>query len=177
MNRFSSNYPKELIEAIKFVKGDSYQDEIRRDIDPTYLKRELKYSILSYVEPSKFDGKKLLDFGCGTGSSSINLSRLLNNAKIIGIDNDETLIDIAKQKLKHYGYNNLRFFKSSGFLNKDSDKFDFILLSAVHEHLTKKERMSLMPLLWEKLKSNGIMFINQTPLGGHYLKIIPLTYR
>ena len=102
----------------------------------------MQYSILSYVEPSKFDGKKLLDFGCGTGNSSINLSRLLNNAKIIGIDNDETLINIAKQKLKHYGYNNLRFFKSNQFLNKDSDKFDFILLSAVHEHLTKQERMS-----------------------------------
>ena len=41
------------------MKGDSYQDEIRRDIDPAYLKRELQYSILSYVEPSKFDGKYL----------------------------------------------------------------------------------------------------------------------
>lgn len=163
MNRFNSDYPKELIEAIKFVKGDSYQDEIRRDIDPTYLKRELKYSILSYVEPSRFDGKKLLDFGCGTGSSSINLSRLLNNTKIIGIDNDETLIDLAKQKLRHYGYTNLKFFESSRFLSDNSIEYDFILLSAVHEHLTKKERISLMPMLWKKLKSGGIIFINQTP--------------
>ena len=93
----NSNYPEDLIDAIKIVKGDSYQDEIRRDIDPTYLKRELQYSILSYIEPSKFDGKYLLDFGCGTGSSSINLSRLLNNTKIIGIDNDETLINLAKK--------------------------------------------------------------------------------
>ena len=159
----NSNYPEDLIDAIKIVKGDSYQDEIRRDIDPTYLKRELQYSILSYIEPSKFDGKYLLDFGCGTGSSSINLSRLLNNTKIIGIDNDETLINLAKKKLTHYGYNNLKFFNSNQFLNNDSNKYDFILLSAVHEHLTKKERITLMPLLWKKLKSNGIIFVNQTP--------------
>lgn len=163
MDKYNSNYPEELIDAIKIVKEDNYQDEIRRDIDPTYLKRELQYSILSYIEPSKFDGKYLLDFGCGTGSSSINLSRLLNNTKIIGIDNDETLIGLAKKKLGHYGYTNLKFFESSRFLSNDPNKFDFILLSAVHEHLTKKERITLMPLLWKKLKSNGIIFINQTP--------------
>ena len=55
MDKYNSNYPEELIDAIKIVKEDSYQDEIRRDIDPTYLKRELQYSILSYIEPSKFD--------------------------------------------------------------------------------------------------------------------------
>tara|TARA_Y100000996_G_scaffold394381_1_gene358683 strand:- start:1849 stop:3900 length:2052 start_codon:yes stop_codon:yes gene_type:complete len=163
MNKFNPDYPKELIEAIKIVKGDSFQDEIRRDIDPNYLKRELQYSILSYVEPSKFDGKCILDFGCGTGSSAINLSRLLNNTKIIGIDNDETLIDIAKQKAIHYGYANLKFFYSNKFFSNDSNKYDFILLSGVHEHLTKKERITLMPLLWRKLKPNGIIFINQTP--------------
>ena len=163
MNKNNSNYPEELIDAIKIVKGESYQDEIRRDIDPTYLKRELQYSILSFVEPSKFDGKYLLDFGCGTGSSSINLSRILNNTKIIGIDNDETLINLAKQKLNHYGYDNLKFFNSNKFLINDSNKYDFIVLSAVHEHLTKKERITLMPLLWKKLKTNGIIFINQTP--------------
>ena len=139
MKKNNSNYPEELIDAIKKVKGDSYQDEIRRDIDPAYLKRELQYSILSYVQPSKFDRKYLLDFGCGTGSSSLNLSRLLKNTKIIGIDNDETLINLAKKKLTHYGYNNLKFFNSNQFLNNDSNKYDFILLSAVHEHLTKRK--------------------------------------
>ena len=49
MKKNNSNYPEELIDAIKKVKGDSYQDEIRRDIDPAYLKRScnIQYYLMS----------------------------------------------------------------------------------------------------------------------------------
>jgi hypothetical protein len=41
--------------------------------------------------------------------------------------------------------------------------FDFVMLSAVYEHLLPEERRRVMPWIWSKLKPGGTLFINQTP--------------
>ena len=42
-------------------------------------------------------------------------------------------------------------------------KFDFVMLSAVFEHLLPGERPVIMPLLYDVLKPGGVLFLNQTP--------------
>lgn len=41
--------------------------------------------------------------------------------------------------------------------------FDFIVLSAVYEHLLPEERKPVLAMLWAALRPGGILFINQTP--------------
>jgi hypothetical protein len=48
-------------------------------------------------------------------------------------------------------------------LPNEIGQFDYIMLSAVYEHLLPDERRTLMPLLWSFLKPGGALFINQTP--------------
>ncbi len=63
-------YPVGLIEAILGVKGPAWLcDEIQRDENPLYVESELRYSILGFVSEQDLAGKRLLDFGCGCGSS------------------------------------------------------------------------------------------------------------
>ena len=74
-------------------------------------------------------------------------------------------IKIANMRKAHYNLDNLHFKISpnENALPEDLPKVDFIVLSAVHEHLLPEERKSLMPMLWERLKPGGVIFLNQTP--------------
>jgi hypothetical protein len=62
-----TNYPLNLIGLIFEIKGSSYLcDEIRRDVDPNYVQRDLEMDLTGYFTKQDFVGKKILDFGCGS---------------------------------------------------------------------------------------------------------------
>jgi SAM-dependent methyltransferase len=42
-------------------------------------------------------------------------------------------------------------------------QFDFVIFSAVYEHLLPDERQILLPLIWGALKPGGVLFLNGTP--------------
>src|SRR5438309_766029 len=65
----------------------------------------------------------------------------------------------------YLGKSALEFFLSpSGTaLPAGLGEFDYIVLSAVYEHLLPEERRILLPRIWSHLKPGGVLFINQTP--------------
>lgn len=161
-----TRYPLRLIRKVLEIKGPAYLcDEIARDEDPTYLQPGLEKSILGFVPGNRFEGKELLDFGCGSGASTMVLARILPKTRIIGLDLNPKLLKIAKLRAQHYGFHTVRFMQSP---NPDSipheiGNFDFLTLNAVYEHLLPRERKSLVPQLWAHLRLGGILFINETP--------------
>src|SRR5262245_22992055 len=71
-------YSLDLIEHVLRVKGPAYLcDEIMRDEDPLYVQHSFFWGILSYMEEKAFAGQRVLDFGSGSGSSSMVLARML----------------------------------------------------------------------------------------------------
>jgi SAM-dependent methyltransferase len=45
----------------------------------------------------------------------------------------------------------------------EASSFDFVIMSAVFEHLLPAERRAIMPQLWRALRPGGRLFLNQTP--------------
>lgn len=165
-NTCDTSYPIDLIEKILEVKGPNYLcDEILRDESPYYVQKNLKFDLLSYLDKEDIKNKRLLDFGCGSGSSTMILTRMFPQTEIVGIELEEKLLSIAKARANHYGYANLELIISPNADNLPSDIgfFDYIVLSAVYEHLLPYERAKLLPEIWNTLKPGGILFINQTP--------------
>lgn len=160
-----SRYPLDLISAIHAAKDLYVCDEIMREEDPRYVEHYLRHEILSYVPPAAFRGKRILDFGCGSGASSVVLARLFPECEIIGLELQERLLGISRLRAKHFGLRRARFLRSpSGDTIPDAlGSFDFVLFSAVFEHLLPSERRTLLPLVWRRLKPGGILFLNQTP--------------
>lgn len=161
-----TSYPIDLIEQILNVNGPAWLcDEIMRDESSEYVQKNLKYDILCYVSEEEFKNKKILDFGCGSGASTVVLGRMFPYTAIVGIELEDKLLSIAKLRLKHYGFDKIKLLISTSANNlpKDIGSFDCIILSAVFEHLLPYERKTLLPKIWNLLKSNGILFINQTP--------------
>lgn len=159
-------YPIDLIKEIVEQKGPAYVcDEILREESPEYIQKSLYFNLLSYVSVETFRDKRLLDFGCGSGASTLVLTRMLPCSEIVGIELEPNLLAIAYSRAEYYGYGNIKFLQSpqNDQLPEGIGSFDFIVLSAVYEHFLPEERALLMPKLWNLLNPGGILFLNQTP--------------
>ena len=161
-----TSYSDDLIQRILDVKGIDYLcDEIGRDEDPNYLERTLLLDILAYLPEAAFDGKTILDFGCGCGASTMIMARTFPRARIVGVELLPEHVAIAEQRATHHGAKNVRFLTSPDgeSLPEGIGSFDFVIMSAVYEHLLPSERRTLLPLLWSHLVPGGILFLDQTP--------------
>jgi SAM-dependent methyltransferase len=161
-----TNYSDELIELILKTKGIDYLcDEICREIDPNYVQRDLQFDLSSYLPDEDFANQRILDFGCGSGASTMILSRMYPKAEIVGVELEEKHLKIARARLQHYQNPNVNFevSPSPNELPKNIGSFDLIIFSAVYEHLLPNERKDVLPLIWSVLKPSGLLFLNMTP--------------
>lgn len=164
--KWVTRYPVDLIEAILKIKGAAWLcDEIERDENPAYTASDIHASIFGYIAKSEMEGKRILDFGCGSGASTMILSRLLPNSHIYGIELEKQFLAIAQRRAEFYKAKNVTLLlsPSEDRLPDEIQEVDYILLSAVYEHLLPEERPALLLQMWERLTANGILFINQTP--------------
>ena len=140
-------------------------DHVARLEDPNYVARSLRRQVLAYFTPADLVGTRMLDFGCGTGASSIILSEWLPGLQIIGAELDPHRVELARRIAACRRLPNVSFHVSPtpDSLPSEVGQVDFIMLSAVYEHLLPHERKTLMPLLWSHLKPGGVIFVNQTP--------------
>ncbi len=162
---WDTSYPMALIQEIHSTKGLYLCDEIMREEDPCYVEHYLRHEVLGYVDAAEFAGKRVLDFGCGSGASTVVLGRILPPCEIVGVELDEKLLSIARLRAEHFGGRGVRFLQSpSGdSLPEALGVFDHVIFSAVYEHLLPHERRAVLPLIWRHIKPGGILFLNQTP--------------
>lgn len=162
-----TSYSEALIEKLLEIKGPAWLcDEILRDESPDYVQKNLHAGILEYVPAEKINGRSILDFGCGSGASTMILSRMFPDSEITGIELDADLLSAARARAAFYGREKqIRFYLSPGpdRLPEEPPLFDFIVFSAVFEHLLPDERRTLLPLLWSRLNPGGVLFLNETP--------------
>src|SRR5687767_12764349 len=166
LQSYETAYPLELIKLTLEVQGLPWLcDAISRDEDPEVVRNELETNLFEFFDKEAFSGKRLLDFGCGAGSSSMCLARLLPQTQIVGVELNGKLIQLAEARARHYGFDNIEFHISpkGTELPTDMGEFDFCMMSAVYEHLLPKERANILPRIWSSLKPGGALFINQTP--------------
>jgi SAM-dependent methyltransferase len=160
-----TSYPLPLVLDIHATKGLHVCDEIMRDENPRYVEQHLRHAVLGYVPAEAFAGGRVLDFGCGSGASLLVLNRILPPCEIVGVEIDARLIELARSRARHFGLDWLRVLQSPSpeALPPDLGKFDFIMFSAVFEHLMPNERRKVLPLVFRHLRPGGVLFLNQTP--------------
>lgn len=161
-----TRYPRELIELIFARRGPAFVcNEIARDEDEHYVAWELRHDLLAYVDPESMRGRRVLDFGCGAGASSMILARLLPGAQIVGIELEAPSLEIARARQAFHQYANIQFLQSpSGSeLPPGLGRFPLIVFSAVFEHLLPAERPAILAQIWDLLEPGGIAILDQTP--------------
>ena len=166
-----TTYPVGLIQAICQVKEfGNICDEMRRDEVASYVGRSLRFAIFPYFEEADFRGKRILDFGCGMGASSMWLSRMFPESEIVGVELEPHLLEIARMRRDFHRADKVTLLQSpSGdSLPPDLGTFDFVVFSALFEHLLPHERPALLPKVWETLSPGGVLFLCETPHRYHF---------
>ena len=140
-------------------------DSLSRHDDPRYVIKTLQRQLLAYFDPEAFAGKRLLDFGCGSGASTLCMAALFPNTEVVGVELSQSNVEMARKICAARGLSNCSFLMSpdGNSLPPGLGTFDFAMLSAVYEHLLPDERRQVMPLIWSSLNPGGVLFVNQTP--------------
>jgi 2-polyprenyl-3-methyl-5-hydroxy-6-metoxy-1,4-benzoquinol methylase len=160
----TTTYPVELIEMFLERAGIAGVCEvIGRDGDS--MTESIRDLTSAYFSSADMSGKRILDFGCGGGASTVILARLFPQAEVIGVELMEDKLAMGRARAVHHGLKNIQFLASpdSFHVPRDLGTFDFAYLFAVYEHLLPEERPVIMRLVWEHLKPGGIVFIDATP--------------
>ncbi len=92
----------QTLRKIALSKGRYFRDEIERGEDPDYTQKS--FQILVKEFEIKLEGKRILDFGCGSGASTISLLRC-GATDVTGVDVDEILLGNAAARLSNFFQN------------------------------------------------------------------------
>lgn len=122
---------------------------------------------------SKSYNRKVLEYGCGMGSSAFALAR--QGAKVVGIDISEVGIKLAKEHAKKEHLDNIFFLVMDGekmsFKNKS---FDIVCGTSILHHLQLDKTLKELTRV---LKNDGIAIfiepLGHNPAINFYRKLTP----
>ncbi len=120
---------------------------------------ELKFKSALIKQASILPHHKVLDFGIGTATLSLLLSKKQPDCYIEGVDVDEKVLKIAKEKITQQEAK-IILTKYDGFILPYPDKtFDRVITSLVFHHLDKEQKKNSLLEIKRILKPHGELHI------------------
>jgi ubiquinone/menaquinone biosynthesis C-methylase UbiE len=158
-DQYANSYDKNLQESLKFL-----------DVDTSYFTEYKIKKVKSFYQNKNLIPKKILDFGCGIGNSSLFLSRYFPESHIFGLDVSEKSIEVAQNRkipncdFRVYDGEKIPFEESS---------FDVVFISNVFHHINHEQHEKILHQLRELLVNEGnLFFFEHNTLNPLTLKIV-----
>jgi ubiquinone/menaquinone biosynthesis C-methylase UbiE len=90
-----------------------------------------------FLLPHLRDDMTLLDVGCGPGTVTADLARVLAGGEVVGVDASGKVLDAAREHAAALGYSNVRFEQANAYeLPFDDDTFDVVYAHQLLQHLS-----------------------------------------
>ena len=130
-----------------------YDVAIRWTMPETRFKRQL------VAEAKIMSDDRILDLGCGTATLTILIKRIHPAARVIGVDGDHRVLDIAKRKIMKAGVGVILDEAMAFKLPYPNDSFDRVLSSLMFHHLTRENKVLTLKEVNRVLQSGGEIHI------------------
>jgi len=150
------------MDKLKLMK---YQNTIARFYD-NFSDKQIKtgknlrhYTIAKHLKQKGIgNSHKILEIGCGIGTLTELIQRLAPKAEIIALDISPRNIEIARKRIKS---NRVKFMEADASRDLEiNEKFDFIVLADVIEHIPTEQYDLLFTNLKRVSKIDTKIFIN-----------------
>ncbi len=112
-------------------------------------------------------GKKVLDFGCGMGGMTLWMDEHYD-CEIKGLDIDHNHIEICNILKAKHNKEHVEFILQDIVKQPLDEKFDYIFLNDVAEHIHPDYLQPIFSQLKNQLKPGGIIFVSYPPWEGPY---------
>jgi len=126
----------------------------------TRLESDRRFVIPWLNSARPLNGMRVLEIGCGTGSSSVALAE--QGAHVTGIDIDGAALEVARDRCRIHGLS-VDIRESSAKHLLDFGPMDAVLYFAVLEHMNNEERLQSLADAWALLSRGGLLAIIETP--------------
>lgn len=131
------------------------------------FRRRLLPQILAFTD---LRGLDVLDFGCGTGSTTVALAERAPASRITAVDIDAASLEIARLRFLHHGLAEriavqaIQPVTRPGHLPFEDASFDFVLANGVLEHVVPyASRPVVLREVWRLVRPGGLFFVSETP--------------
>lgn len=147
---------------------DYWDSEVgRHDLDEHAVER-LIYDRHEYIpwldHLRRLDGARVLEIGCGTGSSVMALVE--QGADVTGIDVVPESIEVTRARLRAFGLGEpaLHTLNATEIDAQFGQRtFDVVIFFASLEHMTHSERQRSLQAAWRVLADDGILCVIEAP--------------
>jgi len=104
-------------------------------------------------------GYEVLDLGCGTGTLTVLAKESCPDARLVGLDGDASVLELARRKAAVAGLE-VRFDRGSAFdLPYEENSFDRVLSSLLFHHLTRENKSRACQEVFRVLRPGGELHI------------------
>jgi ubiquinone/menaquinone biosynthesis C-methylase UbiE len=112
-------------------------------------------------------GMSCLDVGCGGGDVSFYLAKLVGSTgRIVGIDIDETKIEIARKEAIENKILNIEFRVSDINEVEGKAEFDIVYARFLLTHL--QDPVNALKKIFSELKPGGLVVLEDVDFNGHF---------
>ena len=143
-----------------------YSDKSEEDFLAYRANAEYMYRNLFKFPPEMFLGKKLIDFGAGTGENTVYLANWGSNCTLVEMNEKASKISLDVFKKYANNFNDHKFICSSLFEYESEEKFDFVTSTGVLHHTGEKE--GAFSKISSFLKSGGYIILGIGNMSGGF---------
>jgi ubiquinone/menaquinone biosynthesis C-methylase UbiE len=145
-----SNY----IPALKYNWLTQFYDTL---INTFLREKTFKSKLIESIKPG--NPKHILDIGCGTATLSLMMERTFPEACVTGLDGDEKILAIAKQKMVET-QSKIRLIQAMSYsIPASAGLFDVVTSSLMLHHLSPEGKEKTLKEVYRVLQSNGTIAI------------------
>jgi S-adenosylmethionine-dependent methyltransferase len=139
--------------------GTFYEDDLNAHLH-TRLEGDRRFVIPWLNSARRLKGMRVLEIGCGTGSSSVALAE--QGARVTAVDIDAPALEVARERCRIHGVTvDIREANAKQLLG--FGPMDAVLYFAALEHMTQEERLQSLAEAWSILPAGGLLAIIETP--------------